>query len=70
MDGLADQNLEYMKIEEFFEDRNFDIFDTILPNRPIETIKNKMKLLRDQGTDMHGVYSRDDFKEPFLFKSV
>ena len=56
VEGLADQNLEYDKIEEFFEDRDFDIFDTILLNGPIETVNNKIKFIRDQGTDMHNVY--------------
>ena len=53
---LSDQNLEYEKIEEFFEDRDSEIFNTILLNGPIEIVKNKRKLLRDQGTDVHSVY--------------
>ena len=47
VEGLFEQNLEYEKIEEFFEDRYYEIFDTILLNGPIETVKDKLKLLRD-----------------------
>ena len=47
VEGLADQNLEYQKIEKLFEDRDSDIFDTILLNGPIKTMKKKLKLLRD-----------------------
>ena len=47
VEGLADQNLEYQKIEELFDNRESDIFDTILLNGSIKTVKNKLKLLRD-----------------------
>ena len=56
VEGLADQNLEYEKIKELFEDKDSKIFDTILLNGPIEIVKNKLNLLRDQGTDVHSVY--------------
>ena len=48
--------LEYQNIEELFEDKDSEIFDTIMLNRPIEAVKNKLKLLKDQGTDIHSVY--------------
>ena len=35
VEGLAEQNLEYEKTKEFFEDRDSEIFDTILLNGPI-----------------------------------
>ena len=40
-------NLEYQNIEELFEDKESEIFDTILLNGPIEAVKNKLKLLKD-----------------------
>ena len=55
VEGLDDQNLEYHKIKELFEDRDSDIFDTILLNGPIETIKKKLKLRGDQVTHMHPI---------------
>ena len=56
LEELMTQNLDYDKIEELFEDRDLDIFDTILLNEPVETVKNKLKLLKDQGTYMHDIY--------------
>ena len=49
-------NLEYQNIEELFEDKDSEIFDTILLNGPIEAVKNKLKLLKDQGTEIHNFY--------------
>ena len=46
VEGLSDQNLEYEKIEELFEDRYYEIFDTIILNGPIGTVKDKLNLLR------------------------
>ena len=53
------------KVEESFEDKNAEVFDTILLNETIETAKNKLKLIKDQGRDIHGV-----FKAFFYFFSV
>ena len=47
VEGLDDQNLEYHKIKELFEDIDSDLFDIILLNGPIETIKRKLKLRGD-----------------------
>ena len=49
-------NLYYHNIEELFEDKYSEIFDTILLNGPIEDLKNKLKLLKDQGIEIHSVY--------------
>ena len=49
-------NLEYQKIEELFEDKDAEVFDTILLNGPIDSVKQKLKLLKDQGTDIHNVH--------------
>ena len=56
VEELTAQNLEYQKIEDLFEDKDSDIFDTILLNEPMETVKKKLKLLRDQGTNVHDIY--------------
>ena len=36
---VESQILEYQKIEELFEDRDAEVFDTILLNGPIDAIK-------------------------------
>ena len=50
------QNHEYQRIEEVFEDKDSDIFDTILLNGPIDVVKTKLKLLKDQGTEVHSIF--------------
>ena len=45
VEGLADQNLEYEKIKEFFEDKDSNIFDTFLLNAPIEIVKTNWSYL-------------------------
>ena len=57
MEDLEVQNLEYQKVDEFLEDKDSKIFDIILLNDNIETSKNKLKILKDQGIDTHGVFS-------------
>ena len=49
-------NLEYQKIEELFEDKDAEVFDTILLKGPIDVVKQKLKLLKDHGTYIHNVY--------------
>ena len=39
VENVAAQNLEYHKVEELFEDRDPDVFDTILLNGPIDIVK-------------------------------
>ena len=56
VENVEAQNLEYQKVEELFEDRDAEVFDTILLNGPIDIVKQKLKLLKDQGTDIHNVY--------------
>ena len=48
--------VSYKKPEESFEDKNVEVLDTILLNEKIETAKNKLKILKDQGSDTHGVF--------------
>ena len=50
------QNLEYQKVEEDFEDRDVEVFDTLLLNRTIGEVKEKPRLLKEQGTDVHNIY--------------
>ena len=56
MEYLEVQNLEYQNVEEFLEDKYSEIFDTILLNDNVETAKNKLNILKDQGIDTHGVF--------------
>ena len=51
------QNLEYQRIKEVFEDKDSDCFDTILLNGTIDSVKPKLKLLKDQGTKTHGIFN-------------
>ena len=57
MKYLEVHNLEYQNVEEFLEDKYSEIFDTILLNDNVETAKNKLKILKDQGIHTHGVFS-------------
>ena len=57
MKYLEVHNLEYHNVEEFLEDKDSEIFNTILLNDNVETAKNKLKILKDQGIDTHGVFS-------------
>ena len=57
MQDLEVQTLGYLNIEETLEDKYYEIFDTILLNDNVETTKNKLKTLKDQGIDTHGVFS-------------
>ena len=47
VEEVETRNLEYHRIEEAFEDKGSDIFDTILLNGPIDAVKTKLKLLKD-----------------------
>ena len=57
--------VSYQKDEKSFEDKNVEISNTILMNETIETTKNKLKILKDWGSDTHGV-----FKYFFYFFSI
>ena len=48
--------VSYQKDEKRFEDKNVEISDTILMNETIDTTKNKLKILKDQSSDTHGVF--------------
>ena len=51
------QSLKYQNVEDALEDKDFEIFDTILLNDNVETSKIKLKILQDEGTDTHRVFS-------------
>ena len=57
--------VSYHKDEKCFEDKKAEIDDTILMNETIETTKDRLKVLKDQGNDTCGV-----FKSFFYFFSV
>ena len=57
--------VSYQRDEKSFEDKNGEIVDTILRNETIETTKNRLKVLNDQGNNTRGV-----FKSFFYFFSV
>ena len=57
--------VSYRRDEKIFEDKNAEIVDTILMNETIETTKDRLKVLKDQGNDTCGV-----FKSFFYFFSV
>ena len=48
--------MEYQKIEEVFEDKYYEVFDTILSIGLVDLVKTKLKFLKEQGTDVHGVF--------------
>ena len=48
--------VSYQRDEKSFEDKNAEIVDTILMNETIETTKNRLKVLKDQGNDTRGVF--------------
>ena len=47
--------LKHHNAEESLEDKDSDIFDTILLNDSAEDVKSKLKTLKEQGIDTHGV---------------
>ena len=49
------QALEFQKIEEVLEDRDSEVFDTLLSFGSINQLKTKIKTFQYQGTDLHGV---------------
>ena len=56
MAGSEELGVSCQKVEESFEDKNVEVFYTILLNETIEMAKNKLKILKDQGSDTHGVF--------------
>ena len=56
VENVEAQNLEYQEFEELFEDRDVEVFDTILLNGPIDIVKQNLKLLKYQGIDIHNFY--------------
>ena len=56
VEDVESLNLEYQKNEELFEDKDAEVFDMVLLNGPINVVKQKLKLIKDQGIDIHNVY--------------
>ena len=66
--------LESERIEEVFEDRNIEFFDTFSTYGSINQLKSKLKTFEDQGTNLHGV-CRFQFhfcvlNKPLIFHSL
>ena len=55
VEGMEAQALEYQKIEEVFEDKDCEFFDNIMSISSVDLLKNELKVLKDQGIDVHGV---------------
>ena len=56
IDSMEVQDLEYQKVEEDFKDRDVEVFDTLLLNGPINEVKEKLILLKEQGSDVHNIH--------------
>ena len=56
VEGMEAQVLKYQKIEEVLADKDCEFFDTILSVSSVDLLKNKLKVLKDQGIDVHGVF--------------
>ena len=50
------QVLEFQKIEKVFEDRDIEVFDTLLFFGLVNQLKTKIKTFEDHGTDLHGFF--------------
>ena len=57
VEGVESQALEYQKIEEVLEDKYCEVFDTILLVSFVDHLKTKIKVLKDQGIDIHRVFN-------------
>ena len=55
-ESMEVQNPEYEKVEEYFEDRDVEVFDMLLLNGPISEVKKKLILIKEQGTDVHNIH--------------
>ena len=55
-ESIEVQNLECLKVEESFKNRYVKVFDTLLLHGPIIDVKENMRLLSDQGTDIHNLH--------------
>ena len=56
VDSMEVDNPKSQKIEEAFEDRDIEIFDTLLLNGPNSEVKEKLRLLKENGTDVHNIH--------------
>ena len=56
VESMEVRDLQYQKVEEDFEDRDVEVFDMLLLNGPIGDVKEKLRLLTEQGIDLHNIY--------------
>ena len=47
VENVETLNLEYQKIEQLFQEKDAEVFDTILVNGPIYNVKQKLNLIKD-----------------------
>ena len=55
VDSMEVHNLEYQKVEDAFDDRDVEVFDTLMLNGTIGEVTEKLILLKEQGTDVHNI---------------
>ena len=56
VEDCEELEVSYQKIEKIFEEKNDEVFDTILLNETIETAKCELKIIKDQGSDTYGLF--------------
>ena len=47
VESMEVQDLEYQKVEEYFNDRDADVFDMLMLNGPIGEVKEKLIILKE-----------------------
>ena len=47
VESMEVQNLEYQKVEDVFENRDVEVFDTLMLNGPIGDVKEKIRMLKE-----------------------
>ena len=53
VESMEVQNLEYLKVEEAFENRDVEVFDMLLLNGLIGDVKENIRLFKEKGTNVH-----------------
>ena len=55
-DGEAETQVhKFSKLDENFEERGKDIFDTILSFGPVHELKSRLKTFEERGIDLHNI---------------
>ena len=56
VESMEVQDLGYQKVEEYFEDRDVEVVDTLLLNETIGEVKDNLRFLKEHGTDVHNIH--------------